>query len=218
MVTTLATAGGKNWWRQRRAGSEVRMTATEQSKPGMPAQHARQPEEHGQPDQQVADEAGHAVEQAREKAGEAVEHGREKAESTLRQKVNERRSELADQVSSAADDLKAIGKDLEDRGRKGAARLADQAAEKAEHMGGYLRQSEPDQIVSDIEDAVRRRPSPVVVGGVVLGFAASRFLKASRRGGHGEQRHSQARTEARPTAADIVARPSAPAPSTTGRA
>ena len=42
-----------------------------------------------------------------------------------------------------------------------------------------MSESDADKILSDVEDAARKNPWAVVAGGVALGFAASRFLKAS---------------------------------------
>jgi hypothetical protein len=55
----------------------------------------------------------------------------------------------------------------------------DQAADRAERLGGYLQNSDGDQILRDVEDFGRRNPWAVAAGGLLLGFAASRLLKAS---------------------------------------
>jgi hypothetical protein len=48
-------------------------------------------------------------------------------------------------------------------------------------MGSYLTESNADRLLSDVEDFGRRQPMAVVGIGVAVGFAASRFLKASSR-------------------------------------
>ena len=65
----------------------------------------------------------------------------------------------------------------------------EQAADRAERLGGYLKQSDADRILGDIEDFGRRQPLAVLVGGLALGFIASRLLKASssNRYQHGER-------------------------------
>ena len=64
------------------------------------------------------------------------------------------------------------------QGRAGA-RYAEQAADRAERLGGYLHEADGDRILRDVEDFGRRRPWAVVAGGLALGFMASRLLKAS---------------------------------------
>lgn len=59
--------------------------------------------------------------------------------------------------------------------KDGPAKLAEQAADRAEKFGHWLTHSDADKILSDIEDFARKQPMAVVFGG----FAASRFLKAS---------------------------------------
>ena len=43
---------------------------------------------------------------------------------------------------------------------------------------GWPKNSDGDKILHDIEDFGRRQPTAVLVGGLALGFLASRFLKA----------------------------------------
>ena len=46
-------------------------------------------------------------------------------------------------------------------------------------MGDYLKGASGDRILRDVEDFARRQPMLVAAAGLALGFAASRFLKAS---------------------------------------
>ena len=59
------------------------------------------------------------------------------------------------------------------------ARYVEQAADRAERLGSYLERSDGERIVRDVEDFARRNPWAVAAGGLALGFAASRMLKAS---------------------------------------
>ena len=85
----------------------------------------------------------------------------------------------AQQVSSTASDIRSVADQLRDQGKDQPAKLAEQAAQRAETLGDYLQRSDGDTILSDLEDFGRRQPWAVIAGGVALGFAASRFLKAS---------------------------------------
>jgi len=78
-----------------------------------------------------------------------------------------------------ASDVRAVSASLREQGKDQPAKLAEQAADRAERLGSYLRESDADRILGDVEDFGRRQPWAVIAGGVTLGLVASRFLKAS---------------------------------------
>ena len=133
-----------------------------------------QPLEHGTTDQgreKMQEVAGQAQERAQEVAGQA--------RSRLQQQVDQRSTEAGERIRSTATDLHAVGQELRNQGKETPARLADQAADRVESVGGYLADSNADRILHDIEDFGRRQPLAVLAGGMVLGIVAARFLKAS---------------------------------------
>ena len=141
---------------------------------------------------------GQAKEKAHEvgaAAQEKAQQGAEQAKSKLREQVEQRSTQAAEQVSTSATDLRTVGEELRKQGKDTPAKLADQAAERAEQVGSYLQESDADKILSDLEDFARRQPWAVVAGGLALGFAASRFLKASSQSRY-EQRSTQPGTPA----------------------
>jgi len=75
--------------------------------------------------------------------------------------------------------MRSVSEQLRAQQKEGPAKIADQAAERTERLGSYLRESDADRILADIEEAARRRPGLVIAGGIALGFVAARFLKAS---------------------------------------
>jgi ElaB/YqjD/DUF883 family membrane-anchored ribosome-binding protein len=141
------------------------------------------------------------VDQAREKAQQAAGE----AKGRVREQVDQRSTEAGQQVSSTASDLRSVGEQLRQQGKDTPARLAEQAAERTERLGSYLTESDADRILGDVEDFARRQPWAMVAGGLALGFAASRFLKASS-----SQRYQQRGTQRDP------ASPRLPAPPTGG--
>jgi gas vesicle protein len=134
-----------------------------------------------------------STDQAKEKAREQAQHAAHQAKDTLRTQVDQRSTEAADKVHGVASDVRSVGEQLREQGKDQPARLADQAADRAERLGDYLRQSDADRILRDVEDFGRRRPWAVIAGGVALGIVASRFLKASSR-----NRYEQDRAEHNP--------------------
>lgn len=124
---------------------------------------------------QVKDKAQEAAGQAQEKAQEAAGQARDR----VREQIDQRSSQAGDQVRTHASNLRSVGDSLREQGQDQPAKLADQAAERLESAGGWLADSDADRILSDVEDFARKNPWAVMAGGLALGFAASRMLKAS---------------------------------------
>jgi hypothetical protein len=128
------------------------------------------------------DESSEVREKAQEVAGQAQEKAQEaagQAQDRLREQVDQRSTQAGEKVSGAAEDLRSVSAELRNQGKETPAKLADQGAERIERMGSYLSESDADTLLSDIEDFGRRQPLAVLAGGLVVGMAAARFLKAS---------------------------------------
>jgi hypothetical protein len=142
-------------------------------------------------------EISEGVDEAKEKAQQAAGE----AKGRVREQVDQRSTEAGQQVASTAGDLRSVGEELRKQGKDTPAKLAEQAADRTEKLGSYLTESDADRILGDVEDFARKQPWAVVAGGLALGFAASRFLKASS-----SQRYQQRSTQRDP------ATPRLPAP------
>jgi hypothetical protein len=123
----------------------------------------------------MAETATEVREQAREKAQEA----KSKAADKARTQIDQRSTELGDRARSTADDIRTVSQQLREQGKDQPAKLADQVASHVERVGSWLRNSDSDRLLSDVEDFGRRQPWAFALGGLALGIAASRFLKAS---------------------------------------
>lgn len=126
--------------------------------------------------------AGQAQEKAQEVASQAQDKAREaagQARGRMREQVDQRSTHLGRQVSENAGDARTIAEDLRKQGKDTPARYVDQAADRAERLGGYLEHSDGDRILRDVEDFGRRNPWAIAASGLLIGFAASRMLKAS---------------------------------------
>jgi hypothetical protein len=99
----------------------------------------------------------------------------------VRSEVDRRSTEAGDQAGSAAQALRRASDQLRQDGNEPVARGIEQAAQHVDRAGNWLRESDGDRILRDVEDFGRRNPLAVVAGGVALGFAVSRLLKASSR-------------------------------------
>ncbi len=123
--------------------------------------------------------AAGAAQQAQEKVSEVAGQAQEQARTTLRSQVDERSTQAGEQVVTQANDIRTVAEKLREEGKEGPAKVAEQAAERAEKVGSYLTESSADRILNDVENYARSSPWTVVAGGLALGFIASRFLKAS---------------------------------------
>ncbi len=128
--------------------------------------------------------SGQAQDKAQQAAGQVQEKGQQaaaQAKDKLRGQLDQRSSQAAEQIDQQASDLRAVGDSLRQQGRDGPAKAADRLAEYAEKTAGYLREKDSDSLLSDAEELARRQPWAVGMGALALGFAVSRFLKASSR-------------------------------------
>jgi len=119
------------------------------------------------------------VEDAKEQAQEKVQEASGQAKDRVREQVDQRSTQAGQRVASAAHDARTVGEELRRQGKDQPARLADQAADRAERLGTYLKESDADRILRDVEELGRKQPLALVAGGLAVGFVASRFLKAS---------------------------------------
>jgi hypothetical protein len=138
------------------------------------------------------------TDQAREKVGEAADQAKETAQNVasqarerVREQVDQRTTEAGERVSGTAGDIRSVGQELRNHGKEGPAKVAEQAADRMDRAGSYLRDVDADRILNDVEDFGRRRPWAVVAGAMVVGLAAARFLKASSRERYSSRRGGQ---------------------------
>jgi hypothetical protein len=96
--------------------------------------------------------------------------------------VDRGKSQVAEQVGSAARALHNAAGDLEDSSPQ-IARLAHNAAHQVERATDYLRQ-EPRQILRDLENFARREPLLFLGGALITGVLLGRFIKASNSRGY----------------------------------
>jgi hypothetical protein len=120
---------------------------------------------------QVRDKAQVAQDKARGVVGQA--RGR------LSDQVDQRSTQAGERIAGSAADVRSIAQELRNQGKDAPANLAEQLAGQADRVGDYLKDASGDRILRDVEDFARRQPMLVAAGALALGFAASRFLKAS---------------------------------------
>jgi ElaB/YqjD/DUF883 family membrane-anchored ribosome-binding protein len=133
------------------------------------------------PSSSTTENAKEQMQDKAQTAQEKMKEGAQQAQSRAREQIDQRSTQAGEQVSATAQALRSTGQHLREQGQDAQAKAADRIADHADRMGSYLTESNADRLLSDVEDFGRRKPMAVVGIGVVVGFAASRFLKASSR-------------------------------------
>ena len=148
--------------------------------------------------QQTSAPEGSTTEQARQKAQDVKQQAQHQAQKAavqarerMRTQVDQRSTQAGEQVAGQAGDLRTVADQLREQGKDRPAQLADRAAQQTERVASYLRDSDADRMLGDAEDVARSNPWAVVAGGIALGFAASRFLKASSSERYQQSEHYQ---------------------------
>ena len=140
---------------------------------------------------------GSTTDQAKDKAKEGAQQAAGQAKSAVKTQVDQRSTDAGAKVGGFASDVRSVGDGLREQGKDQPAKLADQVADRAERLGEYLKGSDADRILGDIEDFGRRQPWAVIAGGTALGLVASRFLKASSNDRYEQRSQSYAQLPAR---------------------
>jgi hypothetical protein len=121
------------------------------------------------------------TEQVKEQVTQKAEVAQETARGRLRDQVDQRSTQAGERLSGTAADVRSVAEELRRQGKDTPARMVEQAAGQADRAADYLKTASGDRILRDVEDLARSKPWVVAAGGLALGFAASRFLKASSR-------------------------------------
>jgi hypothetical protein len=140
-----------------------------------------------------------STEQAKDKVQETAQQAAGQARGQIRTQVDQRSTQAGQKVTGTAEDVRGIAQQLREQGKDQPAKLAEQAADRAQRVGDYLEQSDGDRILRDVENFGRRQPWAVMFGGLAAGFLASRFLKASSSRRYESSYDSGVRTSGRPS-------------------
>ena len=123
----------------------------------------------------VADKMDQATEVISARTSDAVEQGR----GAVQHQVGQRSAQLGDQFGAASHTIRKVAEQARADGNDQQARLADEAAKRAERVSNYLGDVDPDRLMADAENFARRQPWLVAGVGLIAGFALARSLKAS---------------------------------------
>jgi hypothetical protein len=111
----------------------------------------------------------------------------------VREQLDQRSTQAGEQARSIGQALDSGARQLRSEGKDTPAKLVEEVARRADDLGGYLQSAQADRILGDVEGFARRRPWVTAGAGVLAGFLASRFLKASS-----DRRHVGGQANGRP--------------------
>ena len=126
-------------------------------------------------------QASAAKDTAKQKAGQAKDQASAKANQAKAQ-ASEKADAGMDQAASGMDKLADTIRDKADGSGDGGAMgavsgQATTVADKLDQASGYLRDKDSDELVSDLEALVRRRPMESVAVAVGVGFILSKAFR-----------------------------------------
>jgi hypothetical protein len=130
----------------------------------------------------------HPIAEAGREAGESAGHLAERAANIGIQQADRGREQAASGLERVAKSIRRVSDDFVTQ-QPAIADAADTAADKADDLARYLRETDAREMISNVEDMARRQPLVFVGGAFVLGFVTARFIKAA--GGSGDSNAQQ---------------------------
>lgn len=120
-------------------------------------------------------QASHEPGPSRQVAG-TIEQGKEQ----VRDQIDERTTQAGREVRKFAQALRRSGSELQDESNGASMnRVASGIADRLDRFGGYLEGARGDDLLRDGERFARERPWLVAGAAAIVGFTASRLVKAS---------------------------------------
>jgi hypothetical protein len=123
-------------------------------------------------------EPTHPLAEAGKDAGESVSHLAERATDLGIQQADRGRETAANGIEKVAQSIRRVSTDMQTE-QPQIADVAMTAADQAEKVAQYLRQTDARQLIGNVEDVARKQPLLFIGGAFLLGVAASRFIKAA---------------------------------------
>jgi ElaB/YqjD/DUF883 family membrane-anchored ribosome-binding protein len=123
----------------------------------------------------VGEMVGSVQETVHEKAGQA----KGVVSRAVAQRVDSASSEAGDQLRDLSGAFRQTGEQLRSEGKEQPANVVEAVSDRTDQVARYLSESSSTQILDDLERLGRTRPWVAIAGGLAVGFAAARLLKAS---------------------------------------
>ena len=123
----------------------------------------------------------------KEKAQEKGQEVKGQAGQRVREQVDERSRQAAEQVRTLAQTLRRNASELRTQGQQSQAAAIDQLAIRAEQLAGYLSDADPDKLLDDakslgskVKELAKKQPLVIAAFGLLAGAAGSRLIGAAQ--------------------------------------
>lgn len=123
-------------------------------------------------------EAQHPLAEAGQEATETAGHLAERATDIGIKTADRGREQAASGIDKVAQTIRRVSADME-MDQPAIANAAQTAADQADRVAQYLRETDARQMIGNVEEMARRQPLIFLGGAFLLGVAASRFIKAA---------------------------------------
>jgi hypothetical protein len=129
-------------------------------------------------DAPTAGASTHPLAETGAEAGDRASHLVERGAEIGFKQADRGLDQAVDGIETVADSIRRVSLDMESD-QPQIAELASGAADQAEALASYLRETDVRQLIGTVEDFARRQPLLFLGGAFILGVAASRFIKAA---------------------------------------
>lgn len=133
------------------------------------------PEMHRETEDTVKSAASEAMEQAKSTASKTATNIR----SMLQERLDTGYRKAEERLSSVVSDMRKAADTLEQQGQPGASKIVNSATKQAERLTSYMESKSAEDLLAEANRYAREHMWIVIAGGMLLGVAAARFLKAS---------------------------------------
>lgn len=123
-------------------------------------------------------ESEHPLAEAGKEATERAGHLAERATDIGLKTADRGREQAASGIDKVAETIRRVSADME-MDQPAIANAAETAADQADRVAQYLRETDARQMIGNVEEMARRQPLIFLGGAFLLGVAASRFIKAA---------------------------------------
>src|SRR5918995_1366175 len=123
-------------------------------------------------------ESTHPLADTGKEAGERASHLVERGAEIGFQQADRGLETAAGGIETAAQTIRRVSTDMQ-TDQPQIAEFASTAADRAEDLARYLRETDVREMIGNVEHFARRQPLLFLGGAFVLGVAASRFIKAA---------------------------------------
>lgn len=134
--------------------------------------------------------AGGIGQQAREKASQVASDVQHKAGEQVRAGVTAAKSRAAGTLNGVAESLRISTQQLRETQPDGPVEYVERVGDQVQRLADYLQNTEPREMLTQVESFARRQPALFLGGVFALGVLGARFLKSSQREG-GTDRYDQ---------------------------